>query len=398
MLPPPSGTASQSSVFKPMAEPLRLFVLAGEASGDRIGADLVQRLRRGTDLTLLGVGGPELEGEGLTSLFPMDDLSVMGWSDVLRRLPLLLWRVRQTANAIIRRRPDVVVLIDSQVFVKAVAKRVRRAGLRMPMLLYVAPSVWAWRPERAAELRPLFDEVLAVLPFEPKVMAELDGPPTSYVGHPALARFPMRPAQPERGPLLLLPGSRAGELRRHLPLMRQAAEALQAHPRLTGFIMPTLTALAEGLKAEVVGWPVPVEVVSGDERGAAFASAYAAFAVSGTISFELAMTGVPMAVTYVADPQQAKRAAQIGHPVQIALPNIILGREVVPELQFVDPRAERSLGPLSALLDSPDAVAAQVAAFHELRALMQKGAPEAPLVDPAERVLAYADQRPLIGS
>ena len=143
---------------------------------------------------------------------------------------------------------------------------------------------------------------------------------------------------------------------------------------------------------------MPVEVVSGNERSAAFACAYAAFAVSGTISFELAMSGVPMAVTYVADPQQAKRAAQIGHPVQIALPNIILGREVVPELQFVDPRAERSLGPLSALLDSPDAVAAQVAAFHELRALMQKGAPEAPLVDPAARVLAYADQRPLIGS
>ena len=110
------------------------------------------------------------------------------------------------------------------------------------------------------------------------------------------------------------------------------------------------------------------------------------------------MSGVPMVVTYVADPQQAKRAARIGHPLQIALPNIVLGREVVPELQFVDPKAERSLAPLSTLLDDPDAIATQVAAFHELRALMQKGAPEAPLVDPAERVLAYTDQRPLIGS
>lgn len=381
-----------------MAEPLRLFVLAGEASGDRIGADLVQRLRRRTDLTLFGVGGTELEAEGLTSLFPMENLSVMGWSDVLRRLPLLLWRVRQAANAIIAQRPDVVVLIDSQVFVKAVTKRVRRAGLRMPMLLYVAPSVWAWRPERAAELRPLFDEVLAVLPFEPKVMAELGGPPTSYVGHPALERFPMRPTQPERGPLLLLPGSRTGELRRHLPLMREAATMLQAHPRITGFILPTLASLAEGLRAEVKNWPVPVRIVTGDERNAAFANAYAAFAVSGTISFELAVSGVPMVVTYVADAQQAKRAARIGHPVQIALPNIILGREVVPELQFVDPRGERSLQPLRALLDDREAAMTQVSAFHELRALMQKGAPEAPLVDPAERVLAHADQRPLIGS
>jgi lipid-A-disaccharide synthase len=381
-----------------MAEPLRLFVLAGEASGDRIGADLVQRLRRRTQFTLGGVGGPELRAEGLASLFPMENLSVMGWSDVLRRLPLLLWRVRQTANAIIRQRPDVVVLIDSQVFVKAVASRVRRAGLRVPMLLYVAPSVWAWRPERAVELKPLFDEILAVLPFEPKVMTELGGPSTSYVGHPALTRFPMRPTQPERGPVLLLPGSREGELRRHLPLMREAATLLQAHPRVTGFIMPTLSSLADRLRAEVATWPVPVEVVAGEDRAAAFTVAYAALAVSGTVTFELAMSGVPMVVTYVADPQQAKRAARIGHPLQIALPNIVLGREVVPELQFVDPKAERSLAPLSALLDDPDAIATQVAAFHELRALMQKGAPEAPLVDPAERVLAYTDQRPLIGS
>ncbi len=374
-----------------MAEPLRLFILAGEASGDRIGADLVQRLRSRTTLALTGVGGAELEREGLVSLFPMENLSVMGWSDVLRRLPLLLWRVRQAARTIIRQRPDVVVLIASQVFDKAVAGRVRKAGLRVPMLLYVAPSVWAWRPERALELKPLFNEILAVLPFEPQAMADLDGPPTSYVGHPALTRFPMRPAQPERGPLLLLPGSRDGELRRHLPLMREAAAMLQTHPRITGFILPTLTSLAERLKAEVSTWPVPVQVVAGADRHDAFAAAYAAFAVSGTITFELAMSGVPMVVTYVADPQQARRAARIGRPVQIALPNIVLGREVVPELQFVDPRAERSLAPLAALLDDREAVSEQVAAFHELRALMEKGAPEAPLVDPAERVMAHLE-------
>lgn len=381
-----------------MPDALRLFILAGEASGDRIGADLVQRLRRRTDLTLSGIGGPELQAEGLTSLFPMENLSVMGWSDVLKRLPLLLWRVRQTANAILKQRPDAVVLINSQVFAKAIAKRLRRAGLDVPMLLYVAPTVWAWRPERAAEMKPLFDEVLAVLPFEPKVMAELGGPPTSYVGHPALTRFPMRPAQPERGPLLLLPGSRIGELRRHLALMRQAAEMLQPHPRITGFVIPTLTSLADRLRAEVATWPVPVEIVTGEARQAAFATAYAAFAVSGTVTFELAMSGVPMVVTYVADAQQAKRYLALGRKLQIALPNIVLGREEIPELQFTDPKAERSLAPLAALLDNPAAVASQVAAFHNIRALMQKGAPEAPLVDPAERVLARANQRPLIGS
>lgn len=380
-----------------MPEAVRLFILAGEPSADRIGADLVQRLRRRTSVELGGVGGPELRAEGLGSLFPMENLSVMGWSDVLKRLPLLLWRVRQTAKAIIRQRPDVVVLIDSQVFSKAVASRVRRAGLDMPILLYVAPTVWAWRPERAVELKPLYNEVLAVLPFEPKVMAELGGSPTSYVGHPAMARFPMRPAQPERGPLLLLPGSRVGELRRHLPLMRQAAEMLQAHPRLTGFVIPTLPSLADQLRAEVATWPVPVEIVTGDARQEAFASAYAAFAVSGTVTFELAMSGVPMVVTYVADAQQAKRYRALGRRVQIALPNILLGREEIPELQFA-PDDVRSLEPLAALLDNPEIVAGQVEAFHHIRTLMQKGAPEAPLVDPAERVLAHTDQRPLIGS
>lgn len=381
-----------------MSEALRLFIMAGEASGDRIGADLVQRLRRRTDVDLSGVGGPELRAEGLVSLYPMENLSVMGWSDVLKRLPLLLWRIRQTANAIIRQRPDVVVLIDSQVFAKAVAKRVRRASPDIPTLLYVAPTVWAWRPERAAQMKPLFDEVLAVLPFEPRVMAELDGPPTSYVGHPALTRFPMRPEQPERGPLLLLPGSRTGELRRHLDLMRQAAELLQSHPRVTGFVIPTLTSLADRLRAEVANWPVPAEIVTGEARQAAFASAYAAFAVSGTITFELAMSGVPMVVTYVADAQQAKRYVALGRRLQIALPNVILGREMIPELQFTDPKAERSLAPLVALLDDTAAVAAQIAAFHDIRVLMQKGAPEAPLVDPAERVLARAGQRLPIGS
>lgn len=380
-----------------MPEAVRLFILAGEPSADRIGADLVQRLRRRTSVELSGVGGPELRAEGLGSLFPMENLSVMGWSDVLKRLPLLLWRVRQTAKAIIRQRPEVVVLIDSQVFSKAVASRVRRAGLDMPILLYVAPTVWAWRPERAVELKPLYNEVLAVLPFEPKVMAELGGSPTSYVGHPAMARFPMRPAQPERGPLLLLPGSRVGELRRHLPLMRQAAGMLQAHPRLTGFVIPTLPSLADQLRAEVATWPVPVEIVTGEARQEAFASAYAAFAVSGTVTFELAMSGVPMVVTYVADAQQAKRYRALGRRVQIALPNILLGREEIPELQFA-PDDVRSLEPLAALLDNPEIVAGQVEAFHHIRTLMQKGAPEAPLVDPAERVLAHTDQRPLIGS
>src|SRR5262245_48293743 len=137
-----------------MSDPLKLFVLAGEPSGDRIGADLVERLRARVALELTGVGGNELEAAGLHSLFPMRELAVMGWADVLPRLPLLLWRVRQVARAIIRNRPDVTVLIDAQVFSRLVAERLRRAGYDLPVLLYVAPAVWAWKSDRAPKLKP----------------------------------------------------------------------------------------------------------------------------------------------------------------------------------------------------------------------------------------------------
>ena len=379
---------------------MRLFVLAGEASGDRIGADLIRRLRSRGEVTVLGVGGAELSAEGVESLFPMSDLSVMGWSDVLVRLPLLLWRARQVADAIIRVRPDAVILIDSQVFNRVVAERVRKAGSSVPMLLYVAPAVWVWAPDRAARLTPLFDEVLAVLPFEPRVMTELGGPPTTYVGHPALTRQAMRDEQPERGPFLLLPGSRTGELKRHLGLMRAAVEALRNHPRVSAFVLPTLEHLRERLVAEVAEWAAPVEVVTGAARDAAFAGAVGAFAVSGTVTLELAMAGVPMVVTYVGDRGQARRYAKLKRRPMVGLPNIVAGRAVVPELLFAGEVDIDQVAPaLLALLDDPTAIAAQLAAFREIRALMQEGAPEAPLVDPAERVLAVAAQpRLLMGS
>lgn len=372
-----------------MPERMKLFILAGEPSGDRVGADLVDRLRARTELELSGVGGEALIGKGLKSLFPMSELSVMGWADVLPRLPLLLWRVRQTAQAIIRSKPDVAVLVDAQVFSALVARQVRAAGVKTPLLLYVAPAVWAWKPERAPKLKPLFDEVLAVLPFEPKVLAELGGPPSRYVGHPALQMFPSRAAIPDRGPVLLLPGSREGELRRHLPLMRSVVERFMGHPRVTGFVLPTPGAMAGRVNAEVGSWYVPVQVVSSEaEKSAAFRDAIAACAVTGTVTLELALAGVPMVATYVADAGQARR--WVKYRVRFAsLPNAILDRELVPEVLFTVPEPSRIELPLQSLLDDEAAVAAQLAGFREIRTLMENGAPEAPLADPAERVMSY---------
>ncbi len=381
-----------------MADALRLFVLAGEPSGDRIGADLVKRLRVRVRVTLSGVGGAELEGEGLKSLFPMSNLSVMGVTDVLKRLPLLLWRARQTAQAILAQKPDLVVFIDSQVFCETVARQVRKAGYTGDILLYVAPSVWAWKPERAPALKPLFDEVLAVLPFEPAVMKKLHGPLTTYVGHPALEHTAFRVRQPRRGPILLLPGSRAGELRRHLPLMESVAEAFSKHPLVTGFVLPTPRHMEQTIVDAIAAWKTPVFVTTTSEaKRQAFAESIAAAAVSGTVTLELALSGVPMVITYVGDRGQISRWRK-HKPRFVGLPNILFGGELVPEHIGPEPQPDAVISDLELLLDDPSELERQRTGFARIRAGMERGAPEAPLVDAVDRVLAHLPQRSSTGT
>ncbi|SFV32409.1 lipid-A-disaccharide synthase [Devosia crocina] len=375
--------------MSPASEPFRLFILAGEPSGDRIAADLVRRLRGKTPVTLSGVGGDALAAQGLQTLFDMNELSVMGWADVLPRLPKLLWRARQVARAIVRARPDVAVLVDAQVFSSIVARQVHKAAPDIPVLLCVAPAVWAWKPERAQHLTPRFREVMAVLPFEPAFMRGAGGPPTSYIGHPASAALESRPAVPASGPILLLPGSRDGELRRHLPLMRSVAERLAAHPRVTGFILPTPRRLEQHLRGEVEAWPVKVEVVSGEaDKASAFARAVAAVAVTGTVTLELALAGVPMVTTYVADKGQAKRWFK--YKVKFAsLPNAILDETLVPEILQLEADPAPLAQAIEQLLDAPSASQSQLDGFARIRHLMEAGTETDPQVDPAERVLSH---------
>ena len=379
-----------------MSEPterLKLFILAGEPSGDRIAADLIRRLKLRVPLAFIGVGGRELADEGLLkSLFPMSDLAVMGISDVLLRLPLLLWRVEQTARAIRKASPDIVVLVDAQDFSKLVAKRLKRLRYAGKLILYVAPSVWARAPQRAAKLKPLFEEVLAVLPFEPEVMARLDGPPTFYVGHPALSERLTRSAV-DRGPLLLLPGSRAGELRRHMPLFQQLAERVSGNPAVDGFIIPTLPALKERIERVVADWPVPVQVVADrNARAAIYRDAVLAVVVSGTATLELGLAQVPMVVSYVLDQPQARVFEKLGCPA-VSLPNIVLGRPVVPEVVQATPDLDALVREVQALLDSKKARQDQIEAFGELSNLMETGAQGHLRQDSADRILAHWSQR-----
>lgn len=371
-----------------MAEPVRLFILAGEPSGDRIAADLIMRLRRQTVLDLSGIGGVELAGQGLASLYPMSDLAVMGVTDVILNLPRLLWRLEQTARFILKNQPDIVILVDSQDFSRLLARRLRKRGYKGKLVLYVAPSVWARHPERAAKLTPLFDAVLAVLPFEPAVMAELGGPPTYYVGHPALAEQNRAMKAVEAGPLLLLPGSRDGELRRHLPLLKVLAPKLAALPHVTDIVIPTLPSLRGRLEAELAGWPVAVTLMDRrEDRPALYASAVGAICVSGTVTLELALARVPMMVLYALDVHQARMFDRLGRP-PVSLPNIILGRPAVSE----HVAAQLSVADLErtalALLGNKKARQQQIDAFGELSNLMEAGQPPLGRQDPAERILS----------
>ena len=381
-----------------MPPELSLYVLAGEPSGDRIGGALVDALRARRPVKLSGVGGPDLIARGMRSLYPMSDLSVMGFADVIRRMPLLLWRARQTVDAILKSKPDIVVLIDSQVFSAAIAKRLRRRGYTGPVLLYVCPSVWAWKPERALELTPLFDEVLAVLPFEPAVMARLGGPPTTYVGHPALASFAERAVAPSRGPLLLLPGSREGEINRNLEMVRAVAAEFVDHPSVTGFVLPTTTGLLERLTTATSGWGFPVKVVATEAaKREAFAEAVAAVAVSGTVTLELALSGVPMVATYVAERAQASYWKRYKGKYA-TLPNILVQDALIPEILDVKRRTADVIAEVRYLLDNPDEMERQREGFARIRAGMEKGAPDAPLTDAAERIRDHLSQRLAIGT
>ncbi|MGA8956093.1 MAG: lipid-A-disaccharide synthase, partial [Pseudolabrys sp.] len=209
-----------------------IFLVAGEESGDRLGAALIAALRQRTQgqVRVSGVGGAHMIAEGVPSLFPLGDLAIMGFTEIPARLPKIFRRIRETADAIVSAKPDMLVIVDSPEFTHRVARRVRARAPEIPIVDYVCPSVWAWRSSRARAMRAYVDHVLALLPFEPKVMADLGGPPCSYVGHPLAERIDeLRPKDLDKRlrltdpPLLLvLPGSRTGEVRRMAPVFGAA--------------------------------------------------------------------------------------------------------------------------------------------------------------------------------
>ena len=379
----------------------RVFLIATEESGDRLGANLmtVLRQRLGGAVRFEGVGGRMMAQQGLTSLFPIEELSIVGLAAVLKQLPKLLRLIRQTVDAVTRDRPDVLVIIDSPDFTHRVAKRVRARDASIPIVNYVSPSVWAWRSGRARVMRGYVDHVLALLPFEPAAYRELDGPPCSYVGHPLIEQIAaLRPDPDEQkrrddAPpvLLVLPGSRRSEIRHHMAVFGETLARLRADTPFE-LILPTMPHLQEAVREAAKGWPVQPRIVVGEqEKKAAFRIAHAAFVKSGTVTLELALAGVPMVAAYKAGYVEAWIVLKAIRVSSVILANLVIGENVVPEFIQQDCTPEKLLPALREILSDSPLRRRQLEAFARLDTIMSTG-DQPPSVRAAEIVLATMRQ------
>jgi lipid-A-disaccharide synthase len=389
----------------PAPRPLKLFLIAGEHSGDALGGKLIEALRAQSQrpLEIQGVGGELMAEQGCPSLFPLSEIAVMSLIDVLPRLPNIWRRIRQSVDAVIAQGPDALVILDSPEFTHQVAKRVRKRAPQIPIIDYVSPSVWAWRPGRARKMRRYVDHVLAILPFEPEAHRRLGGPPCSYVGHPLIEKLDwMRDLDAEdlrqrlgiakdRAVLVVLPGSRTSEVKRLMAPFGEALRRLQAQDGPFEVILPAVASVRPLIEEGLKSWSVKPHLVSGEgDKFAAFKLARAALAASGTVTLELALAGTPMVVAYRADPiASSMRFLLIAHSV--VLPNLILGENVFPELLNKDCNGEALSRALLPLVRGGDERGRQVAGLSRVveRVRDIDGTPSR---HAAEIVLAYAER------
>jgi lipid-A-disaccharide synthase len=366
-------------------EPL-IFVVSGEPSGDNLAGRLMGALKSetGGQVRFAGVGGPQSAAHGLESLFPMHELSLVGLAEVLPHLPRLVRRINQTAAAARELEPDVVVTVDSPGFGLRVAKKLRGTGI--PVVHYVAPQLWAWRPGRAKSLAKRVDHIMALLPFEVPFFAD-HGIPCTYVGHPAIEAgagngdgeaFRKRHGLPSDAPVLcVVPGSRGGEVRRMLPVFAEALGMLKArHPNLH-IVIPVAAAVAQEVEALTKDWPFHVvRVTNPEERFDAFAACDAAMTKSGTVTLELALAQVPMVVAYRVSPATAFLVRRMGVNVEYAaLVNLLVGRGLVPELIQEDCTPQKLAAAMEELFVSDEARKAQREGFRQVIKMMGKATP-----------------------
>ncbi len=380
-----------------------IFLVAGEPSGDQLGARLMAALKTETGgrVRFAGVGGPRMAAEGLDSLFPMADLAVMGLVEVLPHLRRILRRMAETEAAARRLRPDALVTIDSPAFSLRVAKRLKGAGF--PLIHYVAPSVWAWKPWRARRVAGFLDHLLALLPFEPPYF-EAHGLATTVVGHPVVEAVAPADAGPafraqhgisDEAPLLVvLPGSRRGEVERLSGVFAETLARLRHDRPGLRAVVPTVPNVAALVRRETAAWPVATLVLEGpEEKYAAFAAADAALAASGTVAVELAVARVPTVVAYRVSPLSAAIARRLLKIRYVSIPNLVLDREVQPELLQEACRPARLAAALGPLLDDADLRARQAADLDRVIAALSGAGEGPPSRQAARRVLQVIAER-----
>ncbi len=370
----------------PAADAPLIFLIAGEPSGDQLGALLMRALKRETEgqLRFAGIGGPQMEGEGLKSLFPLSDFAVMGLLEVLPHVAKIYQRIKATVAAVETARPAVVVTIDSPGFTLRVSKRLRGKGI--PLVHYVAPSVWAWKAWRAKQVAGYLDRLLALLPFEPPYF-EVHGLKTKFVGHPVVELGPGSGAERtalgaafrerhgmtrEDVVLCLLPGSRRGEVARLLPIFQEVMERVT--PAMPGLrlVLPTVPTVADLVEDAVGSWGQPVQVIRDPaEKQAVFAASDLALAASGTVAVELAVAGVPAVIAYKVNALSAQVAKRLLKIRFVSLPNILLGRALQPELLQWDCTPDKIAAELRRLFDDPEVRQSQLDGYQEMTAKLK---------------------------
>lgn len=376
------------------SEPLRLFLVAGEHSGDALGAKLMAALKakRGADgIEFGGVGGEEMAREGLVSLFPIEDVAVMGPAHIIPALPRLVRRVYQTVSAALAFKPDAVVIIDSPEFTHPIAKRIRKRAPGIPIIDYVCPSVWAWRSGRAPKMARYIDEVLCLLPFEPDALKKLQGPHGTYVGHSLIERVDeihnadaaglrarLGIAQ-NRKVLAVLPGSRRSEVDRLLPVFGETVGRLKQQGLEFDAVIAAVAHVRDKIEASAKDWPARVHVVSGSEdKYAVMRLADAALAASGTVTLELALAGLPMVVAYKVDNLTAAVVKRLITTDTAILANLVLGSER-PFPQYIQENctAEKLCAAVAELLADTSARARQLDALARVpgKLLLDHGTP-----------------------
>tara|TARA_R110002073_G_scaffold162799_1_gene318707 strand:- start:47 stop:1219 length:1173 start_codon:yes stop_codon:yes gene_type:complete len=384
-----------------------VMLVVGETSGDTLGAALMTSVREvlGDRVSFSGVGGPRMEAQGLSSIFPMTDIAVMGPREVIPRLPLILRRMSETTRHAVETQPDLVVIIDSPDFTHTVAKRIHKKAPEVPIANYVSPSVWAWRRGRAKAMATYLRKVLALLPFEPAFFRAEAGLDCEYVGHPAIEKI----ASPEEGAafreekgiapdapvLLALPGSRTNEVKRLIDLMGKTAAQVAARHKGLRVVIPVVPHV-QGLVVEAVkDWPIePVLAFGDDEKRGAFAAATAAIAASGTVSLELGLAGIPMVVAYKIDPIAAWSVSRFLKVPTVVLVNLILDRPAVKEFLQHNCKSEDLSAALIPLIGDTEERRRALLDLAEMGELMGVGGPS-PSTRAANVVLEMLGEKPI---